>query len=95
VTAPTLKDAVRMLAQHELDTYSTNKAILFKMSDQLPGSRVLDGRTGLEEMAIAVPKGREAGRAYLETFAADAVAQGLVARAGERAGLRGAATAVH
>jgi polar amino acid transport system substrate-binding protein len=91
ITAPTLKDAVGMLSQHQLDTYSTNKAILFKMSDQLPGSRVLDGRLGLEHMAIAIPKGREQGRAYLDKFAADAVAEGLVARAGERAGLRGAA----
>lgn len=91
ITAPTLKDAVRMLSQHQLDTYSTNKAILFKLSDQLPGSRVLDGRLGLEQMAIAIPKGREQGRAYLDRFAADAVAEGLVERAGERAGLRGAA----
>jgi polar amino acid transport system substrate-binding protein len=91
ITAPTLKDGVHMLSQHQLDTYATNKAILFKMSDQLPGSRVLDGRWGLEHMAIAIPKGREQGRAYLDRFAADAVAEGLVARAGERAGLRGAA----
>ena len=92
ITAPTLKDAVHMLSEHQLDTYSTNKAILFRMSDQLPGSRVLDGRTGLEQMAIAIPKGRDQGRAYLDKFAADAVAEHLVQKAAERAGLRGAAT---
>ena len=91
ITAPTLKDGVAMLSKRELDAYATNKAILFKMSGQLPGARVLDGHWGFEHMAIAIPKGREAGMPYLRKFAADAVAEALVQRAGERAGLRGAA----
>jgi polar amino acid transport system substrate-binding protein len=89
VPAPSLKAAIDMLSQRKLDAFATNKAILFEMSNSLPGSRVLDGRWGLEHMAIGIPKGREQGLAYASRFAADAASEGLVARAAERAGLRG------
>ena len=89
VVAPTVKAATDMLAKGELDAFATNKAILHEMSDALPGSRVLDGRWGLEHLAIAIPKGRDAGVTYVRAFAKDAMAQGLVARAAQRAGLRG------
>jgi polar amino acid transport system substrate-binding protein len=81
--------ATRMLAEGELDAFATNKGILFEMADKLPGSRVLEGRWGLESLAIAVPKGRDAGAAWLKAFAADVAAQGQVQQAATRAGLRG------
>jgi polar amino acid transport system substrate-binding protein len=59
------------------------------MSDALPGSRMLDGRWGLEHLAVAIPKGRDQGMAYVRKFAEDAKSEGLVDRAVERAGLRG------
>ena len=62
------------------------------MSDELPGSKVLDGRWGLENFGIAIPKGRGAAMAYVGGFAEDAKAEGLLARAVERAGLRGTVT---
>jgi polar amino acid transport system substrate-binding protein len=89
VRAPTLKAAVEMLAGGQLDAFATNKAILYEMSDALPGSRVLDGRWGLEHFGIAIPKGRQTAMTYINTFAVDAKAEGLVTRAVERAGLRG------
>jgi polar amino acid transport system substrate-binding protein len=89
VSAPTLKAAGEMLASGQVDTFATNKGILFEMADELRGARVLDGRWGLEELAIAIPKGREAGMDYVRGFADDVKAQGLVRRATERAGLRG------
>ncbi len=91
VPAPTVKAAIDMLSHGELDLYATNKAILSEMSDKLPGSRILDGRWGLEHMAIGIPKGRERGMAYLAKFAEDAKSEGLVRRAAQRAGLRGTA----
>ena len=60
VPMPTLKTAIEMLASGKLDAYATNKAVLFEMSDSLPGSRVLEGRWGVEELAIGIPKGRGA-----------------------------------
>jgi polar amino acid transport system substrate-binding protein len=91
VAAPTVKAAVDLLANGGIDVYATNKAILSEMSDQIPGSRILEGRWGLEHMAIGYPKGRDAGTAYLRKFAEDAGSGGLVRRAAQRAGLRGTA----
>jgi len=62
---------------------------LFEMSDQMPGSRVLDGRWGEEHLAVAIPKGREAGLDYIRHFVEEVQTNGLLAQAEERAGLRG------
>lgn len=81
-----------MLRSGAIDAYATNKAILFELGDGLPGARVLDGRWGLEHLAIAVPKGR--GRSSFLAAFADAVRRdGEVERAAQRAGLRGTAPA--
>jgi polar amino acid transport system substrate-binding protein len=91
VPAATLKDGIEMLSEHKIDVYATNKANLFEMSDALPGSRVLEGRWGLEHLALAIPKGRDAGFAYVRAFAENAKTEGLVADAAARVGLRGVA----
>ena len=89
VPAPTLAAGRQMLADGKLDAYGTNKAILHEMAANLPGSRVLDGRYGLEAFAIGVPKGRDAGLPWLRRFAEQAARDGTVDKAVERAGLRG------
>lgn len=89
VPAPTLKAAIEMLAARQVDAYATNKAILFEMSDESPGSRVLDGRWGVELFAMAIPKGREQVLGDVRRFADEAKSSGLVKRAADRAGLRG------
>ena len=91
VPVPTLAEGRQMLAEGKLDAYATNKAILYEMADGVPGSRVLDGRYGLESFAIGVPKGREAGLPWLRQFAEDAQRDGTVKHAVERSGLRGTA----
>jgi polar amino acid transport system substrate-binding protein len=91
VPAPSLKAAAEMLAKGEIDCFATNKGILYQMADGLPGSRIVDGRWGLEHLAIAIPKGRDAGMPFVRAFAAEARTSGLVQRAAERAGLRGTA----
>lgn len=89
VRAATVKAGQGLLAAGEIDVYATNKSTLFEMSEQLPGSRVLTGRWGVERHALALPKGREAGLPYARRFIDAAVAEGLVAAAVARAGLRG------
>ena len=89
IAAPALKSALEMLAQRTIDAFATNKAILFELSDGLPGSRVLDGGYGVEKIAMAIPKGRERGLPYLCTFVEYARSSGVVRRAAENAGLRG------
>jgi polar amino acid transport system substrate-binding protein len=90
VRTPSLKAATEMLAAGKLDAFATNKATLFEMSDELPGSRVLAGRWGLESFAIGIPKGREAAMPLVASFVDAAKASGAVGLAVERAGLRGA-----
>src|SRR5208283_233637 len=89
VRTPSLKTAIDMLSTGGLEAFATNKATLFEMSDELPGSRVLDGRWGLESFAFGIPKGREAALALVSSFVDEAKANGALARAVERAGLRG------
>ena len=94
VAAPSVMAAAEMLRKGELDAFATNKGILFDMSDRVPGSRVLDGRFSLEQLAVGVPKGRSVAAAYLQDFVADADTQALVQQAALRAGLRGLAPAL-
>ena len=89
VRTASLKAAISMLATGNLEAFATNKATLFEMADELSGARVLPGRFGLESFAIGIPKGRAAAMPFVNRFVSDAKSQGLVARAVERAGLRG------
>ncbi len=93
VTSPSLDMAQQMFRAGQLDAFATNKGILFEMAEKLPGYRVLDDHWGLENLAIAVPKGREAGRAFVQAFAAQVKSQGHLKGMAERAGLRGMAKA--
>ncbi len=86
---PTLDQAVSMIKSGELEAFATNKAILYELSDRLPGSKVLEGAWGYEHFAAGIPKGREAGLPLLNQFLSEARQNGQVAKAVERAGLRG------
>lgn len=91
VPADSLAKAQAMLNAKQIDAFATNKGILFEMSDTLPGSRVMEGRWGLENLAIAVPKGRDAGGAFVQSFAKDMAQNGDLDKAIRRSGLRGTA----
>jgi polar amino acid transport system substrate-binding protein len=93
IPAESVKLAIGMLSRGELDAYATNKAILFEMSDSMPGARILDGNWGLEHLAIAIPRGREQGLPFVEGFAREVQANGLLERVQQEAGLRGAVKA--
>jgi polar amino acid transport system substrate-binding protein len=91
VASPSVPAGEEMLNSGKVDAFAANKANLYGLSDKMPGSRVLDGRIGVDEVAIAVPKGRESRMAYVRKYVEDARAEGLVRAAIQRAGLRGAA----
>lgn len=93
VPAASLKQAQELLQRHAIDAFATNKGILSELSDALPGYLILDGRWGLENMAIAIPKGREAGMPLLRRFAQEMRATGQLQAMIARAGLRGTARA--
>ena len=89
IPVPTLKIAGQMLSARDIDVFATNKVLLFELADGIQGSRILDGRWGVEQWAFAIPKGREKGLRYVRQFADEAQTDGLLKRAVERAGLRG------
>jgi polar amino acid transport system substrate-binding protein len=79
-----------LLKTGRADAMGSIKPILFELSNQLPGSRVLDGRPGIDPHAMAMPKGRDLGVVYARKFVEDAKSEGLVKAAIERVGMRGA-----
>ena len=91
VASPSVPAGEELLNSGKVDAFAANKANLYGLSDEMPGSRVLDGRIGVDEVAIALPKGRESGMAYVRKYAEDVRAEGLVKAAIQRAGLRGTA----
>jgi polar amino acid transport system substrate-binding protein len=66
---------------------------LLGLAGKLPGSRLVEGRFMAVQQSIGVPKGRDAGLAYLRGVIQDAKASGLVARAIEKTGARGVTVA--
>jgi len=91
VPAASLAQAREMFKSAAIDTFATNKGILFEMSDGLPQYQVLDGRWGLEHLAIAIPRGRQQGMPFLREFAREMNSSGRLRTMVERAGLRGTA----
>ena len=85
--------AFEMLRAGMADAYAGLAQGLVNFSAQLPGSRILEGRFMAVQQSIAVPKGRDAGLAYLRGVVEDAKASGLIARAIEKTGARGVAVA--
>ena len=85
--------AFDMLVTGQVEAVAGLTQALHDRLPQLPGSRIVEGRFMGVQQSIAVPKGREAGLAYLRRVVEDAKASGLVARAIERTGVRGVSVA--
>ena len=93
VRGSTIAAGVEMLRSGKADALAAVKTFLFPASDQLPGSRVLEGRITVTAIGIGVPKGQDASAVYARKFVEDAKSGGLVKAAIERAGLRGVVVA--
>ena len=93
VRASSLAGTLELMKSGRADAIFSIKPSLFEISGQLPGSRVLDGRPGIDPHAMAIPKGRALGVAYARKFVEAAKSEGLVKAAIERAGIRGAVVA--
>ena len=86
--------ALEALKSGRADVMGSIKPVLFEMSNQLPDSRVLNGRPGIDPHAMAMPQGRgDLGVAYALQFIEDAKSEGLVQAAIERAEVRGVVVA--
>lgn len=78
-----------LLRDGNAEALASSRTTLLNASARLPGSRVLEDRFGVIEIAMAVAKGQAARMAYISDFIEEAKASGLVQRAIERAGVRG------
>ncbi len=93
VSAPNAEAAFDLLAKGRVDALAGLTQSLIGLADRLPGSRMLDGRFMAVRQAIGVPRGRDAGLAWLRGFVEEAKASGLVAKAIAETGARGVAVA--
>lgn len=73
----------------KLEALAGLKPRLVTDQENLPGSRILDGRFTAVQQAIGTPKGRAAGARYLREFVEDIKATGLVARTIGKNNVRG------
>lgn len=90
VRAPALGPALQLVTERKADLIAGPKPAMFGLAARLPGSRVLDGAPARERIALAMPKGRgEPALAYAASFVEQVKRDGTVARAVERASLRG------
>ena len=88
---PAALEVVRSGGAHVMGSI---KPVLFELSSQLPGSRVLDGRPGIDPHAMAIPKGRNPlGVAYARQYIERAKFDGVVKAAIERIGVGGVVVA--
>jgi polar amino acid transport system substrate-binding protein len=93
VSAASNDAAFDLLAAGQVDALAGLTQALQDRLSQLPGSRIVAGRFMGVQQSIAVPRGRDAGLAYLRRVVEDAKASGLVARALEKTGARGVSVA--
>ncbi len=91
VRAPDPNAAFELIVTGKVDVLAGVRQHLVVNTAKLPGSRVFDGRFMAIQQALGIPKGRDQGAKYLREFIDDVKASGLVARAIEKAGVRGVA----
>ncbi len=91
ITTSSTTSAIAMLKAGRIDAFSSNKAILFEMSDSIPGSRVLADVIGYESMAIGVPKDRAAAIPKVNLWIDSMNTSGKLAEIVTHSGLRGVA----
>ena len=93
VSTPNAAAAFDLLATGKVEALAGLTQGLLGLAQKLPGSRLVEGRFMGVQQSIAVPKGRDAGLAFLRRVVEDAKTSGLVARAIEKAGARGVCVA--
>lgn len=91
--APTSQAVTDMMLVDKLDVAAGVRQQMQADAQRLPGLRLLDGRFMAIHQAMALPKGRPAGAAYLSHFVEEMKASGFVNDALRRHGIEGATLA--
>lgn len=85
------KETIEQLTSGKIDAFSTNKAILFELSDQIPGSKVMPDVIAYESIALGVPINRPNLKPYLDQFIQTLKLSGQLDAIISGSGLRGVA----
>jgi polar amino acid transport system substrate-binding protein len=93
VYAETPDPTFDLLRTGRADAMASARPTLLSFSTQLPGSQVLEDCYGANINRMVVPKGKVGWLAYVSEFVEEAKASGLVQKAIDRAGPRGAQVA--
>lgn len=93
VRAPTSPQVTDTMVKQGFEVAAGVKQQLEADAKRVPGLRLLDGRFMVINQAMAVPKGRPAGFAYLARFVEEMKTSGFVRAALERHKIEGAAVA--
>jgi polar amino acid transport system substrate-binding protein len=93
VHAPTSQAVTDTLLAQKLDVAAGVKQQMQADAKRLPGLRLLDGRFMEIRQAMALPRGRAAGAAYLREFIEEMKASGFIAESLRRHGVDGAVVA--
>jgi polar amino acid transport system substrate-binding protein len=91
--APSAAAAFKLFVTDKLEALADIRPRLAILAQELPGSRILDGRFSVVQQSIGVPVGRDAGAKYLREFVEDAKATGLIAQTIKNNGVHGLAIA--
>ncbi|HKH97132.1 MAG TPA: ABC transporter substrate-binding protein [Beijerinckiaceae bacterium] len=81
VRAPTSAGAVELFVREGLEAAAGVKQPLVDYARTDPSVRVIEGRFMAIEQAMGTPRGRDAGRAYLDAFVEEMKASGFIAEA--------------
>ena len=93
VHAPTSQAVTDTLLAQNLDVAAGVRQQMQADARRLPGLRLLEGRFMEIRQAMAVPKGRADGAAYLRNFVEEMKASGFIAESLRRHGVEGAVVA--
>jgi polar amino acid transport system substrate-binding protein len=89
IRSDTLDSAYKQFIADKLEALAGLKPRLLTEVEQLPGSRIIEGRFSAVQQAIGTHKRNAAGAAFLSAFVEEAKASGLVASLIEKHNVRG------
>jgi polar amino acid transport system substrate-binding protein len=89
IRTQTIADSISMVRSGKADATSALKTFLIPASEQVPGSRILDGRITVQDIALGVPKGKNISAGYIAKFVDESKSSGFVKGSIDRAGVRG------
>lgn len=81
--------AFDLFVNEKMDAYAGLRPGLGTQMEQLPGSRILDGKFTAVQQAVGLNKGNDAAYAWLKDFVENAKASGLIAELIEKFGVQG------